>query len=66
MAKSFETIMRERRIEKNITQTHLAQAIGKSPQLICDIENGRKSPGRSTLISIARELDISLDNIFLY
>lgn len=65
MKKNFEAIMRKKRIEKNITQTKLAEDIGKSPQLICDIEAGRKNPGRNTLVAIAKELDISLDDIFL-
>lgn len=65
MKKSFEAIMKNKRKEKDITQTELAKNIGKSPQFICDIEAGRKNPGRKTLIAIAKVLDISLDDIFL-
>lgn len=63
--KNFGAVVRKKREKKGITQVNLAQAICKSPQLICDIEAGRKNPGRSTLVAIAKELDISLDDIFL-
>lgn len=65
MEKRFGTTMKDKREEINITQTELAKAIGKSPQLICDIEAGRKNPGRNTLVAIAKKLGISLDDIFL-
>lgn len=65
MENSFRAVMREKREKKGMTQVDLAKTIGKSPQLICDIENGRKNPGSNTLIAIAKELNISLDEIFL-
>jgi len=52
--------------EKNgFSKTKLAKIIHKSPQLICDIEAGRKNPSLQTLISIVKILDMSLDDIFL-
>ena len=54
-----------KREEKSMSQTELAAHIGRSPQLICDIEAGRKNPGIGTLVLLAKELDMSLDDIFL-
>lgn len=54
-----------KREEKSMSQTELAAHIGRSPQLICDIEAGRKKPGVDTLVLLAKELDMSLDDIFL-
>lgn len=58
-------IIRTKREEKGISQTELAARIQRSPQLICDIEAGRKNPSINTLIPIAKELSLSLDDIFL-
>lgn len=57
--------IKEKREEKSMSQTELAARIGRSPQLICDIEAGRKSPGINTLVLLAKELEMSLDSIFL-
>lgn len=57
--------IKKRREEKGLSLTQLALAIGRSPQMICDIEAGRKKPSLSTLIALAKALDLSLDNIFL-
>ena len=59
------SIIKAKREEKSLTQTELATHIGRSSQLICDIEAGRKKPGFNTLVSLAKELGISLDDIFL-
>ncbi|GEA17785.1 helix-turn-helix transcriptional regulator [Moorella sp. E306M] len=64
MEATIGSIIRRKRGEKGISQTRLATRIGRSPQLICDIESGRKKPSIDTLIAIAKELDISLDDIF--
>lgn len=64
MEATIGAVIREKRGEKGISQTKLAAIIGRSPQLICDIESGRKNPSIDTLIAIAKELDISLDGIF--
>lgn len=57
--------VKKRREERGLSQTQLALAIGKSPQMICDIEAGRKQPSLKTLIDLAKILNISLDQIFL-
>ena len=58
-------IIKAKREEKSLSQTELAAHISRSPQLICDIEAGRKNPGIDTLVLLANELGMSLDNIFL-
>jgi DNA-binding XRE family transcriptional regulator len=63
--KTLRTTIKTKREEKSMSQTELAAHIGRSPQLLCDIEAGRKNPGVETLVLLARELDMSLDNIFL-
>ncbi|WHH58445.1 helix-turn-helix transcriptional regulator [Petroclostridium sp. X23] len=58
-------VIKEKRIQVGLSQTELARHIKKSPQLICDIEAGRKFPSLETLVEIAKELCLSLDKIFL-
>lgn len=57
--------IKAKREEKSLSQTELAAHIGRSPQLMCDIEAGRKNPGINTLVLLAKELGMSLDDIFL-
>lgn len=61
----FKDAMILARKNKNMSQTELAEAIEKSPSMICDIEKGRKKPSMPVMVSIAKVLEISLDNIFL-
>ena len=63
--KTLATIVRDKRLKKHLSQTKLAELINRSPQLICDIEAGRKKPSRDTIIRIAKILELSLDKIFL-
>lgn len=56
--------VREKREAFNMSQTQLAKKINRSPQLICDIEAGRRNPGRETLLLLAKQLNMSLDKIF--
>lgn len=53
------------RKSNNMTQTKLAENIGMSTSFICDIEAGRKKPSITTLALIVKELNLSLDQIFL-
>jgi ribosome-binding protein aMBF1 (putative translation factor) len=59
-----DAVIKARKI-KNMSQTELATAIDKSTSLICDIEKGRKKPSLPVMVSIAKALDISLDDTFL-
>lgn len=65
MQKKLSEIIKAKREEKGLSQTELAMRIHRSPQLICDIEAGRKNPSINTLIPISKELSLSLDDIFL-
>lgn len=58
-------IIKAKREEAGLSKTELGARIGRSPQLICDIEAGRKNPSMDTLVHIAKELGLSLDDIFL-
>ncbi|CUO90899.1 conjugal transfer protein TrbA [Clostridium baratii] len=61
----FRQAMIRERINHEMTQTCLAKKIKKSPSFLCDIEASRKNPSISTMVDIAKILNISLDNIFL-
>lgn len=61
----FKDAMITARKTKNMSQTELAEAIEKSTSMICDIEKGRKKPSMPVMVSIAKALGISLDDIFL-
>jgi len=50
--------LRELRKEKNLTQIALAQQIGVSNSLICDIEAGRTTPSVRTLLRLAKVLGV--------
>jgi putative transcriptional regulator len=58
-------IIKEKREEQHLSKTELALRIGRSPQLICDIESNRKGPSLDTLVAMASELKFSLDAFFL-
>ncbi|EJO5348376.1 helix-turn-helix transcriptional regulator [Clostridium botulinum] len=61
----FRQAMIYKRVQLNITKTKLAKMIEKSPSFLCDIESERKNPSISTMVDIAKNLRISLDDIFL-
>ncbi|WP_434302630.1 helix-turn-helix transcriptional regulator [Clostridium botulinum] len=61
----FRKAMIDKRVQLNITKTKLAKMIKKSPSFLCDIESERKNPSISTMVDIAKNLQISLDDIFL-
>lgn len=53
-----------RRLELNMTQEDLANAIGASRPRISDIENGRFPEDPERIIALADALDVSLDILF--
>ncbi|MBU2702694.1 transcriptional regulator with XRE-family HTH domain [Sporomusaceae bacterium BoRhaA] len=61
---SLSETIKAKRKEKCLSQTELALRINRSPQLICDIEAGRKNPSLDTLALLVKELAFSLDAIF--
>lgn len=52
------------RLEKNITQTQLAQAVGVTRQTMCLIEKGEYNPSLKLCTAICKALDKTLDDLF--
>lgn len=50
---------------KKMTQGDLAKKIGKSVEMICQLENGLSGTKLSTLLEIADELNIEVYQLFL-
>jgi len=59
----FAKELRKARKENNITQRQLAEKLNMSIRTIMEIENCKSNPKFETVITIARELNISLDSI---
>jgi putative transcriptional regulator len=49
-----------------MTQAELAQRVGVTRQTIIAIEQGRYSPSLEMAFQIAREFDVTLDDVFRY
>lgn len=52
------------RIDRNLTQEALAQEAGLTKGYLSKIENSKNSPPVSTLISLAKAMDIDINGIF--
>lgn len=52
------------RKEKKLTQSELAEMVGKDRQYLYKIEKGKVTPNITTLAIIARALNISLSKLF--
>lgn len=59
----FSQRLRERRIEKHLTQKDVATALGISVTCYAGYEQGYREPDFDTLIKICKYLDISADVI---
>ena len=57
----IDKLIKEKRIEKGLTQQELANAIGITRNYISDIENGRYTPSLKTAIKLASYLDLNLN-----
>ena len=55
--------IREQREKQNITQTELAQAVGKDRQYLYKIETGRVTPNIATVAILAEALGISISEL---
>lgn len=51
------------RTKKNITQTSLADTLGVDKSFISNIENGKTNPTLSTIVSIAKALGVSSNEL---
>ena len=52
------------RREKGMTQVELAEKMGKAPQYVSNIINGGKGASISTLIEVAKVLDVEFRDLF--
>jgi putative transcriptional regulator len=48
----------------NLTQGQLAEAVGLSQSMIAHIEAGRKEPSKKFKISIAKQLNVTVEWLF--
>jgi len=53
------------RIEKNLSQKQLAEAIGISESYYCQLENGSRRMSLPVAQKIALALDVLMDDIFM-
>ncbi len=56
--------LRDRRIERGLTQEELGQAAGLTRQSIIAIEKGRFTPSIHTALILASALDVQVDDLF--
>lgn len=57
--------VKEKRLEKNLTQLELANLVGVTPKYIGFIENGERNPSLQVAQKIAGVLDSTIEDIFL-
>jgi transcriptional regulator with XRE-family HTH domain len=68
MPTSLGLRLKQKRLEKNLTQNELAKTVGTDQQVIHQYEcgkRGKKHPDIYLLIEISKVLDFSLDWLFL-
>lgn len=58
-AKKLGENLKEIRLEKGVTQTSVAKALGVDRSFVSNIENGKTNPTLSTITSIAKALGVS-------
>lgn len=56
--------VKDKRIEKNLTQLELANLVGVTPKYIGFIENGERNPSLQVAQKIANALGYGIDDIF--
>lgn len=57
--------LKQLREKKQKTQKHMADAIGISESYYCLLENGKRNISLKLAGAIAKELDVTIDHIFL-
>ena len=60
----YGEVIRDRRIAMEITQSDLAQRVGVSRQTIIAMESGSYSPSVFLAISVARELETTVEKLW--
>lgn len=58
---SFCDILKELRLERNLTQKQVAQYCNLTPTCICQLESGVRNPTGSTVAALARLFECSAD-----
>ena len=56
--------LREARLSSGLSLREVARQLGVSPSFVSQIENGKSQPSVATLYSVARLLNISIDDLF--
>lgn len=56
--------VRERRVDRRLSQAELAAALGVSRQTVISIEGGRYLPSLPLAFKIARYFDVTVDKMF--
>jgi len=56
--------IRERRLERDLSQAELAQAMGVSRQTINSIETERYTPSLPLALALARFFDVQVEEMF--
>ncbi|MGO8220639.1 helix-turn-helix domain-containing protein [Rhizobium ruizarguesonis] len=62
-AKTIGKAVRDSRRALKLTQAELAEAIGKTPDAISQIERGVNVPSVETVAALSKELSVSIDNL---
>ena len=55
----FSEILRQRRMERGLSQAQLARKADLSPSAVCRLEAGLRLPSRDTVARLARALELS-------
>lgn len=58
---TFAEKLKAARLEKGVSQTEVANAVGVKQSFIAHLEKGRKTPSTAVLVDLAKYYDVSLD-----
>ena len=61
MENKFKDVLKEIRLEKNVSQVKLAESIGVSKGIVSMWETGQREPTLSSLVSLADYFGVSID-----
>ena len=62
-AKKLGQNLKRIRLEKGITQTSIAKALGADRSFVSNIENGKTNPTLSTISSLVKALGVSINEL---
>src|SRR5258706_4266622 len=64
--KLFGTRLKALRKSRKLSQAQLAEKIGVGTKFLGDLETARRSPSFETIVSIAKELDVPIYDLFYF